>query len=74
MIGCHHLFALKNRDCGLADVRKVVPKRSQWKMIEQNETKQKGSKLALPGNYLNIGNTTMRYEAGPGVQACNKWR
>ena len=26
MIGCHHLIALRNRDCGLADVGKVVPK------------------------------------------------
>ena len=42
----HHLITLSNPDSGLADVRKVVPKRSQWKMIEQNETCDKTKRQA----------------------------
>ena len=28
-------------------------------------------KCTVPGNNFNIGNTAVRYEAGPRVQACN---
>ena len=68
MIGCDHLITLRNPDSGLADVGKVVPEVIMEKM---RKVTKNGQELALPGNYFNIGNTTVRYEAGPRVQACN---